>query len=236
MNKKAFIAYYRVSTDEQGDSGLGLAAQRRAVTDYIFDNGQLKGEYQDIESGASNSREGILEAIKACKTHSATLVVKELSRITREGYMHRQMLEDANIDFIECSSPHDPEVVKDIKFSLAKEERKKVRQRTKDALAEIKSKIERGEEHISKSGNVVKSLGSPQNLSDYSRQKSVEVRKQKARNNPNNIKASAFIIALKKNGSNFSQITTALNDAGFMTSRGNFFTQVQTKRLYNRYK
>jgi DNA invertase Pin-like site-specific DNA recombinase len=236
MINKPFIAYYRVSTEEQGDSGLGLAAQRRAVMDYITSNGELVEEFQDIESGASETRKGMLAAIEACKIYGATLVVKEISRISRGGYKYRQMMDEAKIDFIECSSPHDPDVVKDIKFSLAKEERKKVRQRTTDALAEIKEKINRGETHISKAGNVVTSLGSPQNLSELSRAKSIQVRKQKAKSHPNNVKAGAFIVALKESGKNFVQITEALNTAGFKTSRENDFSQVQTKRLYNRYK
>lgn len=233
---KNFIAYYRVSTEEQGDSGLGLAAQRKAVTDYIFQNGALVGEYQDIESGASEMRQGMINAIKACQQHGAVLVVKELSRITRGGFKFRQMLDDANIEFIESSSPHDPEVVKDIKFSLAKEERNKVRSRTKAALAQIKDKISKGEVHVSKSGNIVTTLGNSKNLTEYSRQRSIEVRKTKALKNPENVKAGAFIVALKESGKNFSQITDSLNNAGFVTSRGNKFSQTQTKRLYNRYK
>ena len=230
-----YVAYYRVSTEEQGNSGLGLKAQATSVLKYISENGTLVGEYQDIESGASESRQGMLKAIEACKQNGATLVVKEMSRISRGGFRYRQMLEESNIEFIECSSPHDPEVVKDIKFSLAKEERKKIRQRTQDALGEIKSKIARGEVHISKMGNVVKSLGKPENLTDFSRDKSIEVRREKAFNNPDNVKAGAFIVALAPTN-NFKQITEKLNQAGFRTSRGNKFSEVQTKRLYLRYK
>lgn len=230
-----FIAYYRVSTEDQGQSGLGLAAQKASVVSYVNSNGELIAEYQDIQSGASEDRRGMLEAIEACKLHNATLVVKELSRITRGGFKYRQLLEENNINFIECSSPHDPEVVKDIKFSLAKEERKKVRQRTKDALSEIKKKIANGEQHISKTGNIVYSLGSPQNLTDYSRNKSIQVRKEKALKNSDNVKAGTLILALRQAGKNFKQITEVLNETGFKTSRGNLFSQVQTKRLYERY-
>lgn len=230
-----YVAYYRVSTEEQGQSGLGLKAQATSVINYIDQNGILVGEYQDIESGASEKRQGMLKAIEACKQTGATLVVKEMSRISRGGFKYRQMLEEANVDFIECSSPHDPEVVKDIKFSLAKEERKKVRQRTKDALQEIKTKISKGETHISKAGNIVRSLGNPENLSDLSRERSILVRRDKAVNNPENIRAGAFIVALAPT-KNFKQITQELNRAGFKTSRGNDFSEMQTKRLYDRYK
>lgn len=231
---KNYIGYYRVSTEEQGDSRLGLMSQMRSVTGYISENGVLVGQYQDIESGASEERKGMLEAINACKEHNAVLVVKEMSRISRGGYKYRQMLDEAHIDFIECDSPHDPEVVKDIKFSLAKDERKKIRERVKGALGEIKHKIANGEVHISKAGNIVESLGKPENLTDKARMRSIEVRQRKAKENPNNVKATAFIVALADTH-NFKQITQKLNAAGFKTSRGNNFSEVQTKRLYERH-
>lgn len=237
MIQKLYIGYYRVSKEEQGKSGLGLQAQKRAVTAYIEESGVLIGEFQDVESGASEVRKGMVEAIAACKLQGATLVVKEMSRISRGGYKFRQQLEEANINFLECSSPHDPEVVKDIKFALAKEERSKVRQRTKDALAEIKHKLDRGEVHISKTGNIVESLGSPANLTSASRERSIAVRKKKAMDNPFNKMAGSFIVEVKNLDGNVSYHTIAkkLNDAGFKTSRGNQFTQVQVSRLYRRY-
>lgn len=235
MVKKLYIAYYRVSTEEQGKTGLGLAAQKKAVTTFVNDNGILLGEFQDIESGTSETRQGMMEAIEACKQYNAVLVVKEMSRISRGGYMFRDMLDRANIDFIECDSPHDPEVVKDIKFSLAKEERKKISRRTKDALGEIKGKIGRGEVHISKAGNMVITLGSPQNLTNEAREKSALVRSKKALENPNNVKAAAFIKVLRDLGMTYQKIAEDLNKAGFKTSRGNEFKQMQVKRLLERY-
>lgn len=238
MVKKLFIGYYRVSREEQGKSGLGLQAQKRAVTEYISQNGVLMGEFQDIESGASEVRKGMMGAIEACKKYGATLVVKEMSRISRGGYKFRQQLEDSNISFLECSSPHDPEVVKDIKFALAKEERSKVRQRTRDALAEIKHKLERGEVHISKSGNIIQSLGNPENLTESARLRSIEVRTKRAKENPHNVRAGAFIVELKKqsNSISFNAIADKLNSSGFKTSQGNNFTAMQVSRLYRRYK
>ena len=89
--------------------------------------------------------------------------------------------------------------------------------------------------HVSKAGNVVTALGNPENLSDYSRQRSIEVRTKKALQNPDNVKAGAFIVALS-DSHNFKPITQKLNSAGFRTSTGNEFSQVQTKRSYIRYK
>ena len=234
-NNNLFVAYYRVSTEEQGNSGLGLEAQRTAVHNYINNAGVLVGEYTDVESGTSETRVGMEQAISKCKETGATLVVKEMSRISRGGYKFRQALDEAKVNFIECTSPYDPEIVKDIKFSLAKEERAKIANRTKEALSVIKKKVSKGEVHISKSGRIVYSLGKPENLTEYSRQRSIEVRRKKAIENENNRRASAFIKALYGSYS-LGYIAKQLNENGFRTSRGGNFSAMQVKRLYERFK
>lgn len=230
-----YVGYYRVSTEEQGNSGLGLHAQKASVLDFASKNGSLLSEYRDVESGLSESRKGIEKAIQDCKMYGATLLVKELSRITRGGFKYRQMLEQEKINYIEVNSPHDPQLVKEIKFSLAKEERDKISARTKDALGQIKSKLKRGERHVSKAGNVIKSLGTPSNLTDESRKRAIEVRKRNAMTNTNNMKAGKYIVALRKLGKTFDEITKELNDAGFKSSRGGSFNKGQTFRLYKTY-
>jgi len=78
-----FVAYFRVSTDRQGKSGLGLDAQRKAVRDYL--NGgtwSLIGEFTEVESGKRNSRPELVKALAACKRNKAKLVIaKEAPRI-----------------------------------------------------------------------------------------------------------------------------------------------------------
>lgn len=232
---KNFVAYYRVSTEEQGKSGLGLDAQRKSVTGFVNEHGNLIGEFQDIESGTSETRTGIKDAITLCKLSGATLVVKEMSRISRGGFKTMVELEEAGVEFIESTSPHDPSMVKGIKFVLAKDEREKISTRTKDALSQIKEKIASGKEHISKNGNFVTSLGSPQNLTDEARKRSIETRRKVARENPNNKRAGAFICTCFEQGDNYTQITEKLNQAGFKTSRGNDFSVMQVSRLHKRY-
>lgn len=230
-----YVAYYRVSTIQQGQSGLGLEAQRESVLNFIRGNGELISEYKDIESGTSNDREGITRAIEDCKRHGAILVVKEMSRISRGGFKIMVELEEAGITFIESTAPFDPAMVKGIKFVLAKEEREKISDRTTSALKQIKRKISEDGYYVSKAGNKITSLGSPSNLSPKARRKSTIVRKRKAQENPENIRAGAFIVSLYKNGESFYSITKKLNTFGFKTSRGNNFSEVQVKRLYERY-
>jgi len=79
-----FISYYRVSTDKQGKSGLGLEAQKAAVTDRL-DGGrwQIVGEFIEVESGKRASRPELDAAIAACKKQKATLIVAKLDRLSR---------------------------------------------------------------------------------------------------------------------------------------------------------
>src|SRR6516225_6424413 len=79
-----FVAYYRVSTDKQGKSGLGLDVQRKAVEDYL--NGgtwSLVGKFTEIESGKRNERPELVEALAACKRIKAKLVIAKLDRLSR---------------------------------------------------------------------------------------------------------------------------------------------------------
>ena len=231
-----YVAYYRVSTEEQGESGLGLAAQEESVRKFIDGNGLLTGSFQDIESGTSESRQGIEDAINLCHATGATLVVKELSRITRGGYKYESLMYQLGVQYIESSSPHDSQLVKDIKISVSKDERSKISDRTKGALAQIKKAIRENGSYTTKGGKVIKSLGKPENLTEAARDKSIQVRQRKAYQNTNNTQAGAYIKALVKSGvKTFKEMTNKLNESGFKTSRGNKFSEVQTKRLYLRY-
>ena len=84
MAKGRFVSYLRVSTDRQGRSGLGLEAQRKAVSDYL-DGGdwELIEEYIEVESGKKNSRPELAMALDACKKHKATLVIAKLDRLAQ---------------------------------------------------------------------------------------------------------------------------------------------------------
>jgi len=85
-SKGKFVAYYRVSTKRQGRSGLGLDAQRQAVTDYL--NGgkrSLLREFVEVESGKLNTRPQLEQALHLCKITGATLVIAKLDRLSRNA-------------------------------------------------------------------------------------------------------------------------------------------------------
>ena len=84
MTNGKFVAYYRVSTQKQGQSGLGLEAQKEAVRVYL--NGgrwKLVGEFKEVESGKRNDRPALAEALAMCRVHGATLVIAKLDRLAR---------------------------------------------------------------------------------------------------------------------------------------------------------
>ncbi|MGL5979710.1 MAG: recombinase family protein [Phocaeicola sp.] len=215
-----YIAYYRVSTQKQGNSGLGLEAQRSDVARFISKSGELVAEFQDIESGKKNDRPNLLQAIATCKCLGATLLIAKLDRLSRNASFIF-MLRDAKIDFVCCDMPNANSVTIGIMAVLAQDERERISHRTKAALSELK-----------RSG---KQLGSPQNLTQNSRDISLQVRKQKAYSDENNRKAGALIISMRKEGKSFYQITREINELGFKTRTGKIFQQNQVQILYRRY-
>lgn len=216
-----FIAYYRVSTQKQGNSGLGLEAQRTDVRRFISKGGELIAEFQDIESGKKNNRPNLIKAIEECKKQEATLLIAKLDRLSRNASFIFT-LRDSKIDFICCDMPNANSVTIGIMAVLAQDERERISHRTKSALAELKSKGIK--------------LGSPENMTVEARMKGLETRKQNALENENNRKATALIISMKKGGKTFAKITRELNELGFKTRTGKFFQQNQVQILYNRCK
>ena len=77
-----FIAYYRVSTDKQGQSGLGLEAQQAAVQHYAD---SIVHSFTEIESGADNERPQLLAAIAMCRSMGATLLIAKIDRLSRDA-------------------------------------------------------------------------------------------------------------------------------------------------------
>ena len=204
MEKQSFIAYYRVSTQRQGVSGLGLEAQRSSVLSYI--NGRtLLGEFKDIESGKCDLRPQLLKAIQKSKENNSILVIAKLDRLSR-NLNFITLLQKEKVKFVCCDIPDANELTINIFGSLAQWEREKISTRVIEALTELKK---RG----------VK-LGNPDNFNNESRKLGSKKMIEKAKMNSNNIKAKKVIHLLHKNGMTLREITNELNNSGFQTSKG----------------
>lgn len=136
-----FVAYYRVSTTGQGESGLGLEAQRMAVQAYLATNptAELVAEFTEIESGKKKNRPELAEAVKNCKRHKATLVIAKLDRLARNVHFVSGLME-TNINFVACDNPHANRLMVHMLAAFAEHEREMISQRTKDGLAAAKAK------------------------------------------------------------------------------------------------
>lgn len=140
MPASRFIAYYRVSTQSQGRSGLGLDAQREAVRAFL--NGgawQLMGEFTEVESGANNARPELTKALNACRLKGATLVIAKLDRLSRDAHFLLG-LDKAGVDFVAADIPSANRMTVGIMAVVAEEERRMIAARTKAALAAAKAR------------------------------------------------------------------------------------------------
>jgi DNA invertase Pin-like site-specific DNA recombinase len=135
-----FVSYLRVSTDRQGQSGLGLEAQRKAVLDYL--NGgrwTLVAEFVETESGADNDRPKLAAAMATARAHGARLVIAKLDRLSRDATFLLG-LQKAGVRFVAADMPEANEMVVGIMAVVAEAERKMISKRTKDALAAAKAR------------------------------------------------------------------------------------------------
>jgi DNA invertase Pin-like site-specific DNA recombinase len=135
-----FIAYFRVSTDRQGRSGLGLDAQRDAVMRHIAAHaGKLIAEFCEIESGKRNDRPQLAAAIAAAKRAKATLIIAKLDRLARNVHFVSGLME-SGVDFVAADNPHANKLMVHLLAAFAEHEREQIGQRTKDALAAAKAR------------------------------------------------------------------------------------------------
>jgi DNA invertase Pin-like site-specific DNA recombinase len=135
-----FVAYFRVSTDQQGKSGLGLDAQRKAVADYLNGgNWKLVGEFTEIESGKNGARPQLAAALAACKKRKAKLVIAKLDRLSRNLAFIANLLE-AGTDFVAADNPHANKSMVQMMAVFAEMERDAISKRTREALAAAKSR------------------------------------------------------------------------------------------------
>lgn len=133
------VAYYRVSTEAQGRSGLGLEAQRDAVRALCQQRGwEIIAEFTEIESGKRNDRPELIAALKRAKVTGGRLVIAKLDRLSR-NVAFLAALQDSGAKFTAADMPEADEFTIHILAAVAQRERKLTSDRTKVALAAAKA-------------------------------------------------------------------------------------------------
>ena len=212
----SYITYLRVSTGKQGDSGLGIEAQREYVTRFLQPEDILVREAQEVESGRKNNRPVLLQAIEECQKNGYILLIAKLDRLTRNaGFFH--YLEDSGVNFICADMPQATPFTLHIYAALAQQEARLISERTRAALA---AKKRRGEP-----------LGTPANLDTVARARAVESIKNGAATAPQNVQATHLIKLLREKGDTLQTIASTLNGLGYKTRRGCAFTPCAVQRL-----
>jgi DNA invertase Pin-like site-specific DNA recombinase len=136
-----FVSYLRVSTDKQGESGLGIEAQRAAIEGYL--NGgswKLHKEFVEVESGKrSDNRPQLAAALALCRKEKCKLVVAKLDRLSRNVAFLSALME-SRVEFVAVDNPHATKLTIHILAAVAEHEREMISQRTKDGLAAAKAR------------------------------------------------------------------------------------------------
>jgi DNA invertase Pin-like site-specific DNA recombinase len=219
MANGKFIAYYRVSTQKQGQSGLGLEAQESAVMSYL--NGgrwELVESFTEIETGkganALERRPQLRAALEQCKKMKATLVIAKLDRLARNVHFVSGLIE-SGVEFMAADMPHANKTMIQIHAVMSEHERDQISARTKAALAAAKAR------------GVMLGAAGAANLKP-----NIEERQQAAEEFAGKLKG--VIEGMKARGLSQRAMCDELNKLGIKTARGGEWSLIQLQRVMSR--
>ncbi len=217
--KTVLISYLRVSTVRQGQSGLGIEAQRAAVASFMHDHSasRLASEFVEVESGKNADRPELAKAIAACRLYGAKLVIAKLDRLSRDAHFLLG-LEKAGVDFVAADMPNANRLTVGIMAMVADEERRMISARTKAALAAAKARGtalggNRGKLHLIVGAGVGKSVETRRANADM-----------KARD------VLPIIEEIAASGASLHRIAAELAARGIPTPRGGTWTATAVRR------
>ncbi len=218
-----FIAYIRVSTQRQGASGLGLDAQRIAVTNYLRERGEQVGEIVEIESGrkGGKARPELIRALAQCKAQRASLVIGKLDRLARDVRFFLEVIDDSGVDirFADlpdvCPGTDEGRMILVSMANFAEFEGRRIGTRTKAALAAAKAR------------GIKLGVAGPVNLKS-----NVEARKAAA--DAFAAKLAGLMGGLLARSLSQRAIVEELNAVGVPTPRGGQWGLAQVQRLLSR--
>lgn len=215
---KRYVIYRRVSTEEQGKSGLGLEAQHRDIALFLENFSEepyeVFGEFEDHLSGKHDDRPQLAAALELARKTGAELLVAKLDRLSRKVSFIATLMDDPKVKLRVASMPSADKFQLHIYAALAEQEREFISARTKAALAEAKAKGVK--------------LGG---LRDKTMKRN-EVVKANARARAE--KVAQTVQPLRAQGASLRQIADALNVSGVPTARGGQWQASQVKRVLER--
>lgn len=211
------VAYYRVSTQKQGRSGLGLEAQREAVRRYVAEHGaELLAEFQDIETGkgsnALEKRPGLREAVALAKKKRATLLIAKLDRLARNVHFVSGLME-TGVQFRCCDFPTADRTMIHIYAAMAEHEGRRISQRISEALQAKKA--------------AGKPVGNPRSLQPLNGARAADAAQFAA-------KLAPTLAAYQAQGMTQRQMVEQLNAVGVLTARGGAWSLMQLQRVLAR--
>lgn len=213
-----YVIYTRVSTNEQGKSGLGLDAQNRDIELFLTNFSEVPyevlGRFQDVLSGGYDDRPQLAQALKLVRSTGAELLVSKLDRLSRKVSFIATLMDDKAVKLRVASMPFADKFQLHIYAALAEQERTFISERTKAALKEAR-------------GNG-KQLGG---LRDKTMKRN-EAIQAKAKAEAERV--MKVIGPLRQSGATLASIATTLNDTGIPTSRGGSWTPTQISRVLER--
>ena len=224
------IAYYRVSTKQQGASGLGLEAQRAAVLTYARSAGaSIDAHYTEVESGKKADRPKLAAALAHARRNRAKLVIAKLDRLSRNVAFLAALME-SNVEFVACDNPNANRLTIHILAAVAEDEATRIADRTVAALAAAKAR-----------GTLLGSArpghwDGRENLRLNGLAKAREQARIVKRANAMNAVADLLpdMQARRQRGESLAAIAKALNDAGQRTTRDNLWTKNGVKLVLER--
>ena len=213
------IAYFRVSTQRQATSGLGLEAQRESVTSYASAAGlEVVGEFVEAETGTNKrARPELAKALREAKAQRAVLLIAKIDRLARNVRFVAELM-DAGVDFVAVDMPDANRLTVHIIAALAEHEARLISVRTKEALGAAKRRGVR--------------LGNPTNLTREAQLTGARAMREKAIRETG--QAAALARVLHEGGKSLRETARQLNEAGHTTRTGKPWGPVQVARLLER--
>lgn len=224
------VSYCRVSSTGQGESGLGLEAQREYINRAAKQNGwNIVGEFVDVVSGklAIEDRPEGKRALAACKELGAQLVVAKLDRLSRSVHHIARLMEQT--DFKVATMPHAKTFELHLFAALAQQEREFIANRTKEALAALKARADEGDvQSAEKIARRTEAL--EKGRTEANRAKASEAIQERVSSWQESVR-DPIDLCIRKGGRTLQQVADCLNGKGITTSRGGKWSSIQVSRV-----